>query len=109
MDVKPGPGKKDDSTAGNLEIKGESLGQQATGQPENESTRKEEGGNEDKWQTATKPRRLAPQYVVSKQDLGADSPRNRAMQQTQEGRKKGKLSLQSILMQRKNILSQLDV
>ena len=29
-------------------------------------------------QSSTKTRRLAPQFTLSKQDLGADSPRNRA-------------------------------
>lgn len=35
---------------------------------------------EDEWTSVTKPtqRRLAPQHTLSKADLGADSPRNKA-------------------------------
>jgi len=77
-----------------------------TGDPPSGSTtegdKKEEGG--DKWQFANKPRRLAPQHVISKQDLGVDSPRNRALQQTQEGKKKGKpLSLDEGVFPRQKI------
>ncbi len=41
-------------------------------------------------QSSTK-RRLAPQYVLSKNDLGVDSPKNRASQQ-EVTKKKGKVN-----------------
>lgn len=40
----------------------------------------EPGPVEEEWQSVSKPtpRRLAPQHTLSKADLGADSPRNKA-------------------------------
>ena len=48
--------------------------------------------DESSWtvQSSTKTRRLAPQYVISKNDLGVDSPKNKASQQ-EIAKKKGYL------------------
>jgi hypothetical protein len=45
------------------------------------STTNDEGAGAWTVQSSTKTRRLAPQFTLSKQDLGADSPRNRAATQ----------------------------
>jgi hypothetical protein len=47
--------------------------------------------DESSWTVSTK-RRLAPQYVLSKNDLGVDSPKNKACQQ-ELAKKKGLILL----------------